>query len=466
MPAFPRWSRPDGPAWRAHRPRDAHRRLHRPPTGRRVLILMGSGAEKGSRPSPPSNAANESGWCRCGYTGHFPPERCWPRCPRQCARSACWTAPRNPDHSVSHCISTSSRRSPTRTPGRALHVASGVRWTLWPVLEGVHAGNGRRRLRRTGTRKAASPLHRRNRRRRLGFEHPLRPGIRHRVTGHDPRGVLRRGFRRHRRRQQEHHQDPRSRGKPACPGVFRLRLEKVWVADRPTYGSGLTDQGAVSGDRRISLAATTSGSSKSRRARPGRARRDVAAELPAPRRTGLGRTARRVQEQILDKRITLYAVDAGRIAREAGLAGRINIVLQTCFFAISTCCPATGDRRIKESVARRTQPRRRRAEQGTGRGGRRRGRAAPDRGARPGHLHARACPDGARVGAGVRPHRDRGDDGRARKRLAGQRPSGGRHLPERHNRLREAQHFRARRGVGFRTVASSAATAASSARTA
>ena len=63
---------------------------------------------------------------------------------------------------------------------------------------------------------------------------------------------------------------------------------------------------------------------------------------------------RRVQEQILDKRITLYTIDAGRIAREAGLAGRINIVLQTCFFAISACCrarrPSPGSRSRCEDV--------------------------------------------------------------------------------------------------------------------
>jgi pyruvate-ferredoxin/flavodoxin oxidoreductase len=45
--------------------------------------------------------------------------------------------------------------------------------------------------------------------------------------------------------------------------------------------------------------------------------------------------ARAVQEQILAKRIELYVIDAGRIAREAGLAGRTNTVLQTCFFAIA-----------------------------------------------------------------------------------------------------------------------------------
>jgi pyruvate-ferredoxin/flavodoxin oxidoreductase len=43
----------------------------------------------------------------------------------------------------------------------------------------------------------------------------------------------------------------------------------------------------------------------------------------------------RVQQELLDKRIELYVIDAGRIARAAGLAGRTNTVLQTCFFAIS-----------------------------------------------------------------------------------------------------------------------------------
>ncbi len=41
------------------------------------------------------------------------------------------------------------------------------------------------------------------------------------------------------------------------------------------------------------------------------------------------------QEKLLAKEIELYAIDAGKIAREAGLAGRTNTVLQTCFFAIS-----------------------------------------------------------------------------------------------------------------------------------
>jgi pyruvate-ferredoxin/flavodoxin oxidoreductase len=48
---------------------------------------------------------------------------------------------------------------------------------------------------------------------------------------------------------------------------------------------------------------------------------------------------REAQERILAKKMTLYAIDASRVAREAGLAGRVNTVLQTCFFAISGVLP-------------------------------------------------------------------------------------------------------------------------------
>ena len=107
---------------------------------------------------------------------------------------------------------------------------------------------------------------------------------------------------------------------------------------------------------------------------------------------------RLVQEQILAKRITLYAIDADRIAREAGLAGRINIVLQTCFFAISGVLPREqAITRIKESVAKTYGNRGADVlAERTGRSGRRGGRVAPDRGAHPGHLHTHTGTDGAR----------------------------------------------------------------------
>jgi pyruvate-ferredoxin/flavodoxin oxidoreductase len=51
------------------------------------------------------------------------------------------------------------------------------------------------------------------------------------------------------------------------------------------------------------------------------------------------RLPRSVQEQIVDKELRLYVVDAKRVAREAGLAGRVNTVLQTCFFSLSGVLP-------------------------------------------------------------------------------------------------------------------------------
>ncbi len=60
---------------------------------------------------------------------------------------------------------------------------------------------------------------------------------------------------------------------------------------------------------------------------------------------------RPVQAQILDKGISLYVIDAADIARELGLGGRVNTVLQTCFFAISGVLdPATAVTRIKEAI--------------------------------------------------------------------------------------------------------------------
>jgi len=48
---------------------------------------------------------------------------------------------------------------------------------------------------------------------------------------------------------------------------------------------------------------------------------------------------RHIQEHIVDKKIKLYTIDAFKVAQEAGMGGRINTVMQTCFFAISNVIP-------------------------------------------------------------------------------------------------------------------------------
>lgn len=46
-----------------------------------------------------------------------------------------------------------------------------------------------------------------------------------------------------------------------------------------------------------------------------------------------------VQRQIIDKKLKFYTIDAVKIAKETGMGGRINTIMQTCFFAISGVLP-------------------------------------------------------------------------------------------------------------------------------
>ncbi|MCA9181267.1 MAG: pyruvate:ferredoxin (flavodoxin) oxidoreductase, partial [Planctomycetales bacterium] len=46
-----------------------------------------------------------------------------------------------------------------------------------------------------------------------------------------------------------------------------------------------------------------------------------------------------VQQQIIDKQLRVFVIDANRLARQAGLAGRINTIMQTCFFALTNVLP-------------------------------------------------------------------------------------------------------------------------------
>jgi pyruvate-ferredoxin/flavodoxin oxidoreductase len=48
---------------------------------------------------------------------------------------------------------------------------------------------------------------------------------------------------------------------------------------------------------------------------------------------------RKMQQQIIDKKIEFYVIDAYAIARQTGMRNRINTIMQTCFFAISGVLP-------------------------------------------------------------------------------------------------------------------------------
>jgi pyruvate-ferredoxin/flavodoxin oxidoreductase len=72
---------------------------------------------------------------------------------------------------------------------------------------------------------------------------------------------------------------------------------------------------------------------------------------PYPAGTAWGHLPRSVQQEILDKHLKLFVIDASKVARDAGLGGRINTVLQSCFFAISGVLPRNeAVHRIKEMI--------------------------------------------------------------------------------------------------------------------
>src|SRR5262245_46244630 len=48
---------------------------------------------------------------------------------------------------------------------------------------------------------------------------------------------------------------------------------------------------------------------------------------------------REMQQQLIDKKIRFFAIDAYALAKQAGMGGRINTIMQTCFFAISGILP-------------------------------------------------------------------------------------------------------------------------------
>lgn len=60
---------------------------------------------------------------------------------------------------------------------------------------------------------------------------------------------------------------------------------------------------------------------------------------------------RSVQETIINKKLKFYVSDANKVAREAGMPGRINTVMQVCFFALSGVLPREeAIEQIKKSV--------------------------------------------------------------------------------------------------------------------
>jgi pyruvate-ferredoxin/flavodoxin oxidoreductase len=60
---------------------------------------------------------------------------------------------------------------------------------------------------------------------------------------------------------------------------------------------------------------------------------------------------KKIQEEIIHKKLKFYGINAYTVAKEAGMGNRINTILQTCFFAISNVLPREeAIAKIKEAI--------------------------------------------------------------------------------------------------------------------
>jgi len=72
---------------------------------------------------------------------------------------------------------------------------------------------------------------------------------------------------------------------------------------------------------------------------------------PFPKERVWDELPREVQQSIVDKKLRFWVIDAASVAREHGTGGRINTIMQTCFFAISGVLPRDeAIARIKDAI--------------------------------------------------------------------------------------------------------------------
>ena len=176
---------------------------------------------------------------------------------------------------------------------------------------------------------------------------------------------------------------------------------------------------------------------------------------------------RLVQEQLIAKKARFFVIDGYTVARDTGMGSRMNTILQVCFFAISKVLAAgAGDRRDPPVHSRhlRTQGRRDRPEKHES-GGRNAGPPARSNGAGQGHQQDRNSAGFPRQRARFRAQRAGHDLREPRRRAAGQRVPGRRHLPHRNRQVGEAQYRAGNSRVGSPRSVSSAASAPWFART-
>ncbi len=378
-------------------------------------------------------------------------------CRRRCAASACSTGRRSRARSASRSTSTSSRPSPKPSPTASGRCRRVMRRPIRPVVQGVHPrrwwpgvfaelAEDRPAAASPSASTTTSPTPACPTTRRSTSRRPTRCAPSSSASAPTaPSAPTRTPSRSSAPRPDLHAQgyfvyDSKKSGSQT---VSHLRF-----GPRPIHAAYLVSE------RQLHRLPPVQPAGSGGRARPGRPGRHLAAQLPLLAGRGLGRAvpSGAGADPGQEPRASTPSTPAGSPA-QAGLAGRINTIMQTCFFAISGVLPPEqAIARIKESIAK-TYGKRGRGRRRAQPGGRRQhpGRAAPHQGSGPGDGDPRTAAAGARpmlpsscASVTAEMMAGRGDA------LAGQRPAGGRHLSGGNGGVREAQHLRPRRRVGRR----------------
>ena len=410
------------------------------PEAERVLVVMGSGGETARETVDLPRRARRAGRRAAGAAVPAVPgrRRCSRRCPRRCASVAVLDRTKEPGSHGEPLFLDVRRRAGrgarARRAGRPCRGSSAAA-TACP----------RRSSRRRWSPACSTSW--RGQRRKRRFTIGITDDVGGTSLAYDAsldieppdtraRGVLRPRRGRHGRREQEHASRSSATTRTCyAQGYFVYDSKKsgsqtvshLRFGPQPIRAPYLVQPG------RASSAATSSACST--RSTCSACAADGATLLlnsPLPGRTRCGTRCRaRCSSRSSTSSCGLYASTPTPVAREAGLPGRTNTILQTCFFAISGVLPRDEAIEQIKAAIRKTYGRRGDEVVQPQRGRRRRDARRPARGAGPGGAHAppascrRVVPDRC---ARVRAHRHGGDDGRPRRRPAGQRAAGRRHL--------------------------------------
>jgi pyruvate-ferredoxin/flavodoxin oxidoreductase len=75
---------------------------------------------------------------------------------------------------------------------------------------------------------------------------------------------------------------------------------------------------------------------------------------PYPKEEVWQHLPKKIQEEIIQKKLKFYVINASKVAKETGMGTRINSILQTCFFAISNVIPKEEAIRYIKDAIRKT----------------------------------------------------------------------------------------------------------------